>query len=91
MPRRTPGSDNRVLLVCRLLNRRRARYLITGGVAANLHGSVRATKDIDLLIPKDAANARRLLDALSAACRVRPPCRRLRLWMMELERTGHPA
>ena len=46
MPRRTPGSDNRVLLVCRLLNRRRARYLITGGVAANLHGSVRATKDV---------------------------------------------
>lgn len=47
MPKRTPGSDNRVLLVCRLLNRRRARYLITGGVAANLHGSVRATKDVD--------------------------------------------
>ena len=67
MPRRTPGSDNRVLLVCRLLNRRRARYLITGGVAANLHGSVRATKDVDLLIPKDAANARRLLDAPSGA------------------------
>ncbi|MDO8678894.1 MAG: hypothetical protein Q7R30_10070 [Acidobacteriota bacterium] len=65
MPRRTPGSDNRVLLVCRLLNRRRARYLITGGVAANLHGSVRATKDVDLLIPKDAANARRVLDALA--------------------------
>ena len=64
MPRRTPGSDNRVLLVCRLLNRRRARYLITGGVAANLHGSVRATKDVDLLIPKDAANTRRVLDAL---------------------------
>lgn len=65
MPKRTPGSDNRVLLVCRLLNRRRARYLITGGVAANLHGSVRATKDVDLLIPKDAANARRVLDALA--------------------------
>lgn len=65
MPKRTPGSDNRVLLVCRLLNRRRARYLITGGVAANLHGSVRATKDVDLLIPKDPANAKRVLAALS--------------------------
>lgn len=64
MPRRTPGSDNRVLLVCRLLNRRRARYLVTGGVAANLHGSVRATKDVDLLIPKDLANAKRVLEAL---------------------------
>ena len=65
MPKRTPGSDNRALLVCRLLNRRRARYLITGGVAANLHGSVRATKDVDLLIPKDAANAQRVLNALA--------------------------
>lgn len=64
MPRRTPGSDNRVLVVCRLLNRRRARYLVTGGVAANLHGSVRATKDIDILIPKDPGNAQRVLDAL---------------------------
>lgn len=64
MPRRTPGSDNRVLLVCRLLNRRRARYLITGGVAANLHGSVRATKDVDILIPRDPVNAQRVLDAL---------------------------
>jgi hypothetical protein len=34
-------TDNRVLRVCRLLNRYRVRYLIAGGVAANLHGSVR--------------------------------------------------
>ncbi|MEO7157316.1 MAG: hypothetical protein ABI039_07140 [Vicinamibacterales bacterium] len=59
-----PGSDNRTLLVCRLLNRRRARYLLTGGIAANLHGSVRATKNVDLLIPKDVANAERVLSAL---------------------------
>ena len=64
MPKQTPGSVNRVLLVCGLLNRHRARYLITGGVAANLHGSVRATKDVDILIPKDPANARRVLTAL---------------------------
>lgn len=64
MPKPTPGSDNRVLVVCRLLNRHRARYLITGGVAANLHGSIRATKDVDLLIPRDVANAQRILDAL---------------------------
>lgn len=64
MRKPTPGSDNRTLLVCRLLNRRRARYLLTGGIAANLHGSVRATKDVDLLIPKDAANAKRILTAL---------------------------
>jgi len=60
-----PGSDNRVLLVCGLLNRHRARYLIAGGVAANLHGSVRATKDVDILVPPDPANMARVLAALS--------------------------
>lgn len=64
MPRPTPGTDNRVLRVCRLLNRRRVRYLIAGGVAANLHGSVRATRDVDVLVPRDVANMRRLLEAL---------------------------
>jgi hypothetical protein len=64
VPRRTPGTDNRVLRVCRLLNRHRARYLLAGGVAANLHGSVRATKDVDILVPKDEANMERVLAAL---------------------------
>jgi hypothetical protein len=54
-----------VLRVCRLLNRRRVRYLIAGGVAGNLHGSVRATNDVDLLIPRDARNAAKLLAALA--------------------------
>jgi hypothetical protein len=62
--RRTPGTDNRVLRVCRLLNRHRVRYLLAGGVAANLHGSVRATKDVDLLVPRDVRNMTRLLAAL---------------------------
>jgi len=62
--RRTPGTDNRVLRVCRLLNRHRVRYLIAGGVAANLHGSVRATRDVDVLVPRDRRNMARLLLAL---------------------------
>lgn len=66
MPRQIPGTDNRVLHVCRLLNRHRVRYLLAGGVAANLHGSVRATKDVDVLVPPDARNMTRLLTALSA-------------------------
>jgi hypothetical protein len=41
------------------------RYLIAGGVAANLHGSVRATRDVDVLVPRDVANTTRLLTALS--------------------------
>jgi hypothetical protein len=28
---------------------------VAGGVAANLHGSVRATRDIDVLGPREAA------------------------------------
>ncbi len=65
MPKRTPGTDNRLLRVCRLLNAARVRYLVAGGVAANLHGSVRATKDVDVLVPPDEQNMARLLDALS--------------------------
>ena len=64
MPKRTPGTDNRVLRVCRLLNRHRVRYLLAGGVAANLHGSVRATRDVDILVPRDRRNMARLLAAL---------------------------
>ena len=66
MPRRIPGTDNRVLKVCRLLNSYRVRYLLAGGIAANLHGSVRATKDVDVLVPRDARNMARLLKAMSA-------------------------
>ena len=65
MPKRTLGTDNRVLRVCRLLNRHRARYLLAGGVAANLHGSVRATRDVDILVPKDRQNTARVLAALA--------------------------
>ena len=64
MPKRTPGTDNRVLRVCRLLNRHRVRYLLAGGVAANLHGSVRATRDVDILVPRDRRNMERLVAAL---------------------------
>ena len=65
MSKRTPGTDNRVLRVCRLLNAHRVRYIVAGGVAANLHGSVRATKDVDILVPPDLSNMERLLEALA--------------------------
>jgi hypothetical protein len=64
VPRRIPGTDNRVLRVCRLLNQHRVRYLVAGGVAANLHGSVRATRDVDILVPRDRRNMERLVCAL---------------------------
>lgn len=64
--RRTPGSPNpRPLVeVCRLLNENQAEYLVIGAYALNFHGVIRATKDIDLLIPKDVANTTRILEAL---------------------------
>lgn len=65
MPNEIPGTANRVLGVCRLLNAHRVKYLLAGGVAANLHGSVRATRDVDILVPRDVANMQRLLTALA--------------------------
>lgn len=54
-----------VAQVCEVLNRSEARYLVIGGVACVLHGYVRATTDIDILIERTPENAGRVLDALS--------------------------
>lgn len=63
--KKTRGSSDQWLLdVCRLLNERGAKYIVVGGIACNLHGLMRATKDIDLLIPKDIKNAEAVLEAL---------------------------
>jgi hypothetical protein len=43
-----------------------ARYLVVGGVAVVLHGHLRFTADLDLVLAMDPANLRRALDALSA-------------------------
>jgi len=62
-----PGSFSKeiwFLGVCKLLNQVKAKYLVLGGWACNLHGLVRATKDIDLLIPKDIQNTELVLQAL---------------------------
>ena len=48
----------------RALAKSKARYILVGGVAANLHGIARGTKDIDVLIPKDAENAQKILESL---------------------------
>ena len=56
---------SRLLTVCRLLNAAEVRYVIVGGFALALHGAIRATKDIDVLIEPTLDNARRALDALA--------------------------
>jgi hypothetical protein len=62
-PRFSESLD--ILKVCSLLNQEKAKYLVVGGVALNLHGLSRNTKDIDLLIPKDVSNTQRVLKALT--------------------------
>ena len=58
---------DRHLRLYRSLSVHRVKYLLIGGVACGVHGSPRATVDIDLLIEPTERNAKRLLAALSAA------------------------
>jgi uncharacterized protein (DUF1330 family) len=53
-----------LLRVCSLLNKHGAEYLIVGGRACWLHGYVRATLDVDILVPEEIENHRRVLAAL---------------------------
>lgn len=39
-----------LLRVCALLNAQKAKYLVIGGRACILHGAVRTTQDVDILI-----------------------------------------
>lgn len=61
---RERGVETRVAEVCRLLNRQRVRYVLIGGAAVILHGVIRATKDVDVLIEPTVENAARALRAL---------------------------
>ncbi len=62
--RLTAPATSRLVAVCRLLNDAGVRYVIVGGYALALHGVVRATKDVDVLIEPTLDNARRALEAL---------------------------
>ena len=54
-----------LLRVCSLLNRHKARYLVVGARACWLHGYVRATMDVDILVPEDLGNHACIIAALS--------------------------
>ena len=54
-----------LLRVCSLLNSHGARYLIVGARACWLHGYVRATMDVDILVPEHLENHARVIAALS--------------------------
>ena len=54
-----------LLRVCRLLNEAGALYLIAGAQACILHGLVRTTEDVDILIEPSDANCRRVITGLA--------------------------
>lgn len=61
----SPSPMNPLPRVCALLNQYGAKYLVAGAQAAILHGHIRTTEDVDILIPEDLENHQRVIDALS--------------------------
>lgn len=60
MPESTP-----LLRVCQLLNEAGARYLICGAQACILHGLVRTTEDVDIVVEASEENCRQVIEGLS--------------------------
>ena len=60
---RAPELEDLVAL-CRSLEREGVRYVLIGGFAVILHGLVRTTKDIDLLVDPSEENVRSIKRAL---------------------------
>lgn len=58
-------TKSRLATVCGLLNAEGVKYVVVGGFAVALHGVVRATNDVDVLIEPTLENARRALRALA--------------------------
>jgi uncharacterized nucleotidyltransferase DUF6036 len=63
--RRAPTQDDLTALA-KALGEHHVEYVLIGGAAMALHGFPRMTKDIDLLLPVDPENNRRLLGALAS-------------------------
>jgi predicted nucleotidyltransferase len=54
-----------LLRVCSLLNAHSAKYLVIGGHACILHGLVRTTEDVDILVEDSEENLKKVIAALS--------------------------
>ncbi len=57
-------EKNNFLNVCKLLNKENIHYIIVGGWAVILHGYLRTTYDIDILVKKSRDNIEKLRKAL---------------------------
>jgi len=51
--------------VCQLLQRHEVKYVLVGASACVIHGLVRSTQDVDILVESSPENLRRVIDALS--------------------------
>jgi len=60
-----PATEQDLWDLLRSLAEHRVDYVLIGGQALALQGFARGTEDIDLLLPMDAINGRRVIDALS--------------------------
>jgi hypothetical protein len=58
---------NKLTEVFRFFQEHNVKYLIIGGIAANIHGVPRSTFDLDIIIEATRENANRLLKALLKA------------------------
>lgn len=59
----TPSEED-VAYLLRELKKHDVKYVLIGGWALNVHGYIRNTNDVDLLIPKNKENAKKLIEAL---------------------------
>lgn len=64
-PALPPSPADPLARVCQLLNRHGARYLVVGGQACILHGLVRTTEDVDILIEESDDNYARVIAGLA--------------------------
>lgn len=51
--------------VCSLLNAEKSKYIVVGGFACILHGVVRSTEDVDILVEDSTENLQRVINALA--------------------------
>jgi hypothetical protein len=54
-----------LIRVCSLLNAEGAKYLVAGARAVILHGYIRTTQDVDILIEESEENCRKVLAGLA--------------------------
>ncbi|MEI8063074.1 MAG: hypothetical protein WCH84_03315 [Verrucomicrobiota bacterium] len=60
-----PLTPEALWLVCSLLQKYEVKYVLVGARACILHGLVRSTQDVDLLVEPSPENLQLVIDALS--------------------------